>query len=449
MNPHSPGKPAWMNLAFKFNLLTLFAALHLFTGIAPAQEQDRASGVAEPKVSVLMPKVVSHNPKMLDYNLPTRFSIPTGIAVDSKDRIWISLISAHSIGVLNPETNQYKEYRIPSTVDLPTVDWEYDPMNREIPETSPLLTNYSVGAPASLIVDKNDVVWFVTQMGNSIARFDPVKEEFTEFMIPTKNALPYDLAADSRGRIWFVEKNMGKIGWLDVEKEKMYELQLPERSSITGIAVDSNDKIWISETFGNYIGRYDPDTKKFKKFPITTDHALPGQLRFDSQGRLWVVLTTAKQIGVLMMDAEKGIFAVQDMPGYNAVPRGLAVGKDDLIWVVDNMMNRVGYFDPVKLKWNLFNIPHPNTQPLNIAADSKGDLWYTQGDKSANRITKIVRSTVPMEDKAVAEADRESIAAGKALAQKGFSGKFVALIVVAVLAIIFAGLAVRTLRKKS
>ncbi len=449
MNPHSPGRPYWINLAFKLYFFGLLAALHIFTGGVSAQEQDRASGIVEPKVSVIMPKVASQNPKMLDFNLPTGNSVPTGIAVDSKDRIWISLIMAHSIGVLNPETNQYKEYRIPSTVGLPGTDWDYDPMNRETPETSAAWTNYTVGAPASLIVDKNDVIWFVMQMGNSVARFDPVKEEFTEFMIPTKNSLPYDLAADSRGRIWFVEKNMGTIGWLDVEKEKMFEVKLPEGSSITGIAVDSNDKVWISETYGNYIGRYDPDTKKFKKFPITTELAQPGQLRFDSQGRLWVGLTTAKQIGVLMMDSEKGIFAVQDMPGYNAVARGLAIGKDGLIWVVDNNMNRVGYFNPEKIEWNIFSIPHARSQPMNIAVDSKGDLWFTQGNRTANRITKIVRSTVPMGDRAMADSERESLAAGKALAQKSSSNNFAAFIIVAILAILFAGLAVRTLRKKS
>ena len=85
------------------------------------------------------------------------------------------------------------------------------------------------------------------QLGNSIVRFDPTKEEFTEFLLSTKNAQPYDLAADSKGVIWYIGKNSGKLGYFDIENQKTAEYDIGATAHMMGIAIDKNDKIWFGQ----------------------------------------------------------------------------------------------------------------------------------------------------------------------------------------------------------
>jgi len=372
--------------------VTLVTVALLIIG-APAQgsEEKRLSGVVKPKVTSLNPVLASKAPDIEEFTLPKKYSIPHGVAIDSKDRIWITEMGANSLAVFDPASSTLKEYRIPSTVGLPESDWKYDPKKRT-PPTHDAINIYSVGEPGAVIVDSSDTVWFVMQLGNSVVRFDPVKEEFTEFIIPTPNSLPYDLASDSKGLIWFIEKNKGNLGYLDVEKKKNVEIAIGSNASLMGITIDSDDKIWINDVTNNLIARYDPVTKKLKKFPISVPVSQPGQMRFDKNGILWICNLHSQQLGVLMPGP--GVYSVVDLPGWTAVPQALAIADNGNVWIVDSMTNKIGFFDQTGLTWSIFDIPTTNSQPMNIAIDSKGSIWFTQSSRNANKIARLIPSTI-------------------------------------------------------
>ncbi len=335
--------------------------------------------------------MASKAPDIEEFTLPKKYSVPNGIAIDSKDRIWLTEMGANSLAVFDPASSTLKEYRIPSTVGMPESDWKYDPRNRTAPTNKPI-NIYSVGEPGAVIVDSNDTVWFVMQLGNSVARFDPVKEEFTEFIMHTPNSQPYDLAADSKGLIWFVEQNKGVLGYLDVKKKKNVEIEIGSGANLMGIAIDNADKIWVGDVAHNLIIRYDPDTKKIRRFPISVPVSQPGQMRFEKNGVLWICNLHSQQLGVLM--PEPDVYSVVDLPGWNAVPQALAIADNGDVWIVDSMTNQIGFFDQTGLAWSLFSIPTPNSQPMGIAIDSKGAIWFTQSDRKANKIARLLPSTI-------------------------------------------------------
>jgi streptogramin lyase len=67
-----------------------------------------------------------------------------------------------------------------------------------------------------IVVDKKSgYVWYADQVGNYISRFDPKTEQFAEYPIPTRGAIPRFIDMDKQGRIWFGEWWTGKIGVLD------------------------------------------------------------------------------------------------------------------------------------------------------------------------------------------------------------------------------------------
>lgn len=398
MNPRLPGnacpvralgeKETKRPAAASVFLLSLFAAMALSSGLAHGVVKGEP---VDPTVSVLTGAPLSGPVLIEEFALPKPYSSPYGIAVDKKDRIWFTETAGNSIAVFDPVSRVLKEYRIPSTKDLPESDWKYDPSNKTAPKES--INVYSVGGPGSLVIDKDGILWTVLLLGNSIVRFDPETEEFVEFLLPTDNAQPYDIAADPSGRIWFVEKNGGKFGYLDQSTQKVVEMSLDKGASPMGIAVDAKGDVWVGEVNGNYIGRYQPDAKLFRKFQINIHAAQPGQMRFDKSGKLWFCQPQTKQLGVLIPKVEA--FSAVDMVGYNSVPQAIAIGADERIWVVDSMMGKIAYFDQITLKWGVFDIAGSHSQPMGVAIDSKGDVWFTESGQMANKIARLTRKSVP------------------------------------------------------
>lgn len=410
-----------------------------------AQGVDESrSGVVAPKITKVKPLKAASGPDMVRYQLPKKYSMPFGVAVDSQDRVWFTEMMNNSLAVLDPATNELKEYRIPSTADLPEVDWEYDPKERSTPEGA--YNIYSAGSPGKMIVDGKGMVWMVLHLGNSIARFDPEKEEFTEYIVPTPNAQPYALAEDSKGNIWFVEKNAGQMGRLDFESGKVVEIPVADSSQLMGITIDDEDNVWVGDIAGNYIGRYDPATKEYRTYPLTQHGSQPGDMAFDKNKNLWICNERTKQLGVLMTGTKQGVYSVVNLPGYNAVPHGLVVKDNGRIWVIDSFTNQVGYFDSAgELAWTMFPIPVANSQPMNVAQDSAGNLWFTLSDRHANSVMKLVTSTVPEKKKeAAATANKSGEGADttseRAAAQPGADKAQLYLSGVIVFIVLFTGL---------
>jgi len=378
----------------------------LLPSLASAQqagEETEYSGVVKPRITTLQKFTVSESPAIEEFRLPRKYSYPVAVVADSENRIWFTEAAANQIAVLNPKTLELKEYRIPSTSELPEVEWDYDPRTGEPPKE--LVQNFSVGQPGNMAVAPNGAIWFVLQYGNSIVQFEPDKEKFTELIVPTENARPYDVAVDSKGDVWFIEKNAGKLGYINVVKKKITEYSLGQAASPMGIAVDAKDNIWIGEVNGNYIGRFDPQKKTLKRFEIMVRLAQPGQMRFDKNGMLWFCQVHAKQLGVLLPGMPNP--SVAEMPGFNATPQALATADDSLVWFVDSMMNRIGYFDSANIDWNIFEIPTSNAQPMGMAIDANGDIWFTESGRRANSIARLVRSTVPQKESAATIAGED------------------------------------------
>ena len=150
MNLRSPGSIArW---AFRPLSILTAAGLALLLALAgAAQASDAPKGLGakvKPKITTIAAKQVKGDITIVQYPVPSKYATPYGIAVDSKDRVWCTLMSANSLAVLNPATGEFKEYRIPSTEGLQESNWKYDSKNRTSPDKA--FNVYSVGSPGNV-----------------------------------------------------------------------------------------------------------------------------------------------------------------------------------------------------------------------------------------------------------------------------------------------------------
>ena len=101
---------------------------------------------------------------------------------DSSDRIWVSEWEAGQVGVYDPSSEAWKEWRAPG--DNPMI--------------------YAV------FVDDRDQVWLTDFGANAIVRFDPSTEAFETFELPSADAAVRQLHG-RRGEVWGAESGTDKL----------------------------------------------------------------------------------------------------------------------------------------------------------------------------------------------------------------------------------------------
>jgi virginiamycin B lyase len=102
---------------------------------------------------------------------------PYGIKMDSQGRPWIALVGSNLIGMVDPATMEMETFEVPQGA-----------------------------APRRLVIDSDDMVWYVDHARGKLARLDPGTGEVREWDSPGgAESRPYGMAIDASDRIWYVE----------------------------------------------------------------------------------------------------------------------------------------------------------------------------------------------------------------------------------------------------
>jgi virginiamycin B lyase len=101
---------------------------------------------------------------------------------DSRGRLWISEWHAGKVGVYDPRTRRWREWRLPG--DSPQ--------------------------PYAVFVDEADLVWLTDFGANALVRFDPEREEFKTFRLQSPAANVRQLLG-RRGEVWGAESGADRL----------------------------------------------------------------------------------------------------------------------------------------------------------------------------------------------------------------------------------------------
>lgn len=197
-------------------------------------------------------------------NVVTSYPIPhdepysTQLQVDDADRVfWIGARDTNSISVLDPATNLYVEWSVPSWV----------PGSVEPSRTS---------FPTGLLLRSDDELMFMERSANKLARLDLATNVFTEWTMPTVATPPPSVlgdpgaglgemvAASASGDLFFTETWADRIGAFDPASSRLVEWQLPparrhstaarQRVFPNGIAIAPDCRVFYVTGFSNRIG---------------------------------------------------------------------------------------------------------------------------------------------------------------------------------------------------
>ena len=225
-----------------------------------------------------------------DFKPRWQLLVPNGVAVDSKNLIYIADSKVRAIFIINSETGEYKMLKNGSDANFKWLT------GLAIDDTDRLFSADS-GMKRVLIFDANHKVEGQITKG----LYDP-----GGVAIDNENRLVYVTDAEQDVvQVYDADppykyiRTLGKLG------TKHTSTAPGEFAKPTGVAVDQDGNVYVSDTWNNRIQVFDADGNFIRTFGKSGDG-----------------------------------------PGYFARPKGIAIDADGHVWVADGMQDRVQVYTP-------------------------------------------------------------------------------------------------------
>src|SRR5579875_257217 len=314
--------------------VTFDSAGHVWVAVPGCDPNPTCSSSTPPgKIEEFNPSTSSW---MATYQLPSGFGQALFLAFDSQGNLWFPLPMSNSIGKLNPSTQSFQQFPVPT----------------------------SDAGPWDIAIDHSGNIWFTEHYTDKIGKFNPSTQTMQEFTTPTANSLPYGIVVDASNNVWFTENNsaVAQIGEYSGGSIKEYKVQSNPPGGLTPhlIAVDPHGNIWWTEGWVGMIGE------------LKVAQAAPGTSN-----------------GVTQYDYPVSCSSC------GTHTSGIGVDSNGLVWFDDSLQSIIGSFpDSGTGSFSIYSTPTQNSHPHDgLAIDGQNRIWFTE--EFANKLGKAVQNGVP------------------------------------------------------
>lgn len=197
---------------------------------------------------------------------------------------------------------------------------------------------------------------------------------FKEYDIPSEGAAASAVAVDTQGRVWFTESATDKIGMLDPKTKKIEEYPLSTRNAaLSDIAVAVDGAVWYAAPAIGSVGSLDPTTKAINQIRLIRMSADPTALDV-TKDSVWAVEPNNGMITRIFFDGrDSKEFVMQSGSG----PTDAAADGKGQLW-----MTAAGHAAISVLTTDAQIVPSasPEGTPWALTLDEAGDVWYVCSD---------------------------------------------------------------------
>ena len=209
--------------------------------------------------------------KLPQFTLVSKKSLPTSIAVDSENNVWVAVIDQSIILEYNQSTKKFKIINTitpeagPTAIEIDGSDnvWfaeslvgklgKIDANTKEMTEFVP---QEPMAEPFALMIDKEENVWIAEHIGPAITKFNPILENFKKASIANPESLPFGMAFDKYDNMWVAQHVIDSLAVYDQSSERIIEVAIPTEGSFTQFVIaDDDGDIWFVEQRGGKLGK--------------------------------------------------------------------------------------------------------------------------------------------------------------------------------------------------
>lgn len=249
-------------------------------------------------------------------------------------------------------------------------------------------------SPVSLVVGPDGALWFEDYGDGQIDRMT-TSGEITSFQVPleaTYGAL--DMAFGPDGNLWFTMGPVGKIGRMTPQGAfSEYKVPTPPLTASfpNAITAGPDDAVWFCDLESRAVGRITTEGV-ISMFPLP-GRKVPVSITSGPDGAVWVSAFFVLSVAIIRVDTD-GQMEEFALPAPFTGVGALTVGRDDAIWFLDFLANRVGRLTTSgQLTW--LDIPSSNptgSYPVGMTVGPDGNMWFTEyGD---NQIARVARGVL-------------------------------------------------------
>jgi streptogramin lyase len=284
-------------------------------------------------------------------------------------------------------------------------------------EKGVVIPSGAVGShPQGLAKDRNGDLWFTDDGLKAVGRYDHTSETITIVPIPGLNqdSIPRWITSDVNRNIWFTDDSPTRpaIWMIDASTHSFTPYYMDEGSEPWAIEHDRTRNVfWLTDRATPAIWRFDPKTKTqpFTKFPVVAGQGMnplrhPQGIAIDTKrNRIWFTDDNDRApsgrpvpdpaIGMLNPTTGKITWYRKGLVK-GSLPRGIAMGPDGNVWFTDQRTKPsahdyargdgdglIGMLNPSSGKITEYAIfangGNTGSFPHGLAADTKGNLWFT------------------------------------------------------------------------
>ena len=206
------------------------------------------------------------------FQLAIKKSLPTSIAVDNDNDVWVAVIDQSLLLEYNQSTKKFKIINTitpeagPTAIEIDSsnnvwfaeslvgklgkIDANTKEVTEFVPQTEPM------AEPFALMIDKEENIWIAEHIGPAITKFNPILEDFKQIKISNPDSLPFGMAFDKYDNMWVAQHVIDSLVVYDQSSSQIIEIAIPTEGSFTQFVVaDDNGDIWFVEQRGGKLGK--------------------------------------------------------------------------------------------------------------------------------------------------------------------------------------------------
>ena len=210
--------------------------------------------------------------KLPQFNLAVKKSLPTSVAVDNENDVWVAVIDQSLLLEYNQSTKKFKIVNTitpeagPTAIEIDSSNnvWfaeslvgklgKVDGNTKEVTEFVP--QGEPMAEPFALMIDKEENIWIAEHIGPAVTKFNPILQDFKQIKIANPDSLPFGMAFDKYDNMWIAQHVIDSLVVYDQSGQQMTEIVIPTEESFTQFVIaDDDGEIWFVEQRGGKLGK--------------------------------------------------------------------------------------------------------------------------------------------------------------------------------------------------
>jgi streptogramin lyase len=214
-----------------------------------------------------------------------------------------------------------------------------------------------------------------------------------EFEVPRPNAIREGITLNDPGAIWLADVSANRLLRVDTATGGVRALEIPSAKPADPhtLTADRDGDLWVAPFFNGILSRLDPQTEKWKVWPMVAPGIGPPALHdlafgadrnvlTDKRGRIWYTEIVHNAVGWFdPKTGESRTYPIPEVPGRvgGEQPYGMAMSSDRThVWYTQLGIGVFGSFNTETLKFdNPVVLPSRNAGPRRMTM-SDGDILY-------------------------------------------------------------------------